>query len=57
MYMGEIARLVIEKLRKAKLLFNGKGSEELSERGRFYTKYVSEIERYVDYILSYLDVH
>lgn len=44
MYMGEIARLVIEKLRKAKLLFNGKGSEELSERGRFYTKYVSEIE-------------
>ena len=44
MYMGEIARLVIEKLRKAKLLFHGKGSEELSERGRFYTKYLSEIE-------------
>lgn len=44
MYMGEIVRLVIEKLRKARLLFGGKGSEELSERGRFYTKYVSEIE-------------
>lgn len=47
MYMGEIVRLVIEKLRKARLLFGGKGSEELSERGRFYTKYVSEIERFV----------
>jgi hexokinase len=47
MYMGEIVRLALEKLRKNGLLFNGKGSEELSTRGRFYTKYVSEIERLV----------
>ncbi|RUS89595.1 hypothetical protein EGW08_002613 [Elysia chlorotica] len=44
MYMGEIARLAIERLRKHKLLFEGKGSEQLSTRGRFYTKYISEIE-------------
>lgn len=47
MYMGEIVRLALEKLRKHGLLFGGKGSEELSTRGRFYTKYVSEIERFV----------
>uniref|UniRef100_A0A0B6Z8L9 Phosphotransferase n=1 Tax=Arion vulgaris TaxID=1028688 RepID=A0A0B6Z8L9_9EUPU len=44
MYMGEIARLAIERLRKANLLFDGEGSYHLSTRGRFYTKYVSEIE-------------
>lgn len=48
MYMGEIVRLALEKLRKSDLLFKGKGSEELSTRGRFYTKYVSEIESDVD---------
>nr|CCN27375.1 hexokinase [Crassostrea angulata] len=48
MYMGEIVRLAPEKLRKHGLLFGGKGSEELSTRGRFYTKYVSEIESDVD---------
>lgn len=48
MYMGEIVRLALEKLRKHGLLFGGKGSEELSTRGRFYTKYVSEIESDVD---------
>ncbi|XP_067657628.1 hexokinase-4-like isoform X2 [Haliotis asinina] len=48
MYMGEIARLVMERLRKNGLLFRGRGSQELSTRGRFYTKYVSEIESDVD---------
>lgn len=48
MYMGEIVRLLIEKLRKHSLVFGGKGSEELSTRGRFYTKYISEIESDVD---------
>ena len=47
MYMGEIARLILEKLRKNGLLFQGQGSEEMATRGRFYTKYVSEIERYL----------
>lgn len=44
MYMGELARLVIEKLTKEGLLLGGKGSDLLFSRGRFYTKYVSEIE-------------
>ncbi|CAL1537485.1 unnamed protein product [Lymnaea stagnalis] len=44
MYMGEIARLAIERLRKHNLLFEGEGSYHLATRGRFYTKYVSEIE-------------
>lgn len=48
MYMGEIVRLLLEKLRKGGHVFAGKGSEELSTRGRFYTKYVSEIESDVD---------
>lgn len=46
MYMGEIVRLVLVKLCKHGLLFGGRGSEELQTMGRFYTKYVSEIERY-----------
>lgn len=53
MYMGEIVRLALEKLRKHGLLFGGKGSEELSTRGRFYTKYVSEIERFVQLFKSH----
>lgn len=44
MYMGEIARLVIERFTRDELMFGGKGSEDLFTRGRFYTKYVSEIE-------------
>ena len=44
MYMGEITRLALEVFCKDGLLFGGKGSEALSTRDRFYTKYVSEIE-------------
>ncbi|XP_030755565.1 hexokinase type 2 isoform X3 [Sitophilus oryzae] len=44
MYMGELVRLALEKFTKEGLLFGGKGSDLLYERGRFYTKYVSEIE-------------
>lgn len=44
MYMGELVRLVVEKLTKEGLLLGGKGSDLLFSRGRFYTKYVSEIE-------------
>lgn len=44
MYMGELVRLVIVKLVRLRLLFNGKGSEKLMERNQFFTKYVSEIE-------------
>ncbi|XP_006624750.1 hexokinase type 2 isoform X2 [Apis dorsata] len=44
MYMGELVRLLIEKAINAGLLFNGKPINELKKRGRFYAKYVSEIE-------------
>jgi len=44
MYLGEIARLVMMKCVDAKLLFEGKASAELRKSGRFYTKYISEIE-------------
>ncbi|CAO1438078.1 unnamed protein product [Diamesa serratosioi] len=44
MYMGELVRLVIVKLVRLELLFDGKGSEKLLERNQFFTKYVSEIE-------------
>lgn len=44
MYMGELARLVLEKLVNAGLLFGGKCPSELRKRGQFFTKYVSEIE-------------
>lgn len=48
MYMGEIVRLVLERLANEGLLFRSVDHDSaLFERGRFYTKYVSEIERSV----------
>ena len=47
MYMGEIVRLVLCELTEKKLLFQGIMSDELNEPNRFYTKYISEIERFV----------
>ncbi|GBP83994.1 Hexokinase type 2 [Eumeta japonica] len=44
MYLGELVRLVLVKLTKAGLLFGGRGSDLLFQNGKFYTKYVSEIE-------------
>jgi len=49
MYMGEIVRLVLERLAKDSLLFRGVDADcALFERGKFYTKYVSEIESDTD---------
>lgn len=45
MYMGELARLILEKLVNAGLLFGGKYPSDLRNRGKFFTKYVSEIEK------------
>lgn len=42
--MGELVRLVIVKLVKRKLLFNGFLPEKLKARYHFFTKFVSEIE-------------
>lgn len=45
MYMGEIVRLALERLTTEGLLFQSIDRDcELFVRGRFYTKYVSEIE-------------
>ncbi|XP_065331747.1 hexokinase type 2 isoform X1 [Cloeon dipterum] len=44
MYMGELVRLVLVKLIREGLIFGGKSSDLIQEKGRFYTKYVSEIE-------------
>lgn len=44
MYMGELTRLVLEKLVNAGLLFGGKCPSDIKNRGKFFTKYVSEIE-------------
>lgn len=44
MYMGEIVRLVLVKFTKAGLLFQGKSSNLLETKDKFFTKYVSEIE-------------
>lgn len=46
MYMGEVARQVIVRLVSEGLLFDGKTSDILQEKGSFFTKYISEIERY-----------
>ncbi|CAG9562747.1 unnamed protein product [Danaus chrysippus] len=44
MYMGELVRLALVKFTRMGLLFGGRGSDLLFQRGKFYTKYVSEIE-------------
>lgn len=42
--MGELVRLVLVDLTEKGLLFEGVGSEDLFTKGKFPTKYVSEIE-------------
>lgn len=44
MYMGELVRLALVRFTNAGVLFGGQGSDLLFTRGRFFTKYVSEIE-------------
>ena len=45
MYMGELVRLVLVKCARDELLFSGETSQDLETQGRFYTKYVSEVEK------------
>lgn len=45
MYMGEIVRVVLVRLAKDGLLFDGQVSDELLTPHAFPTKYVSEIEK------------
>lgn len=54
MYMGEIVRLVLERLVHEGLLFRSVDRDcALFERGRFYTKYISEIERWGIMLFDY----
>ena len=49
--MGEVARLVLAHLTREGLLFDGMGPEMLFEPGQFFTKYISEIERYIHFAM------
>jgi len=44
MYMGEVVRQVLVDLVDEGLIFDGCDTKNIYERGRFYTKYVSEVE-------------
>lgn len=46
MYMGELVRLILVKMAKEGLLFEGRITPELLTRGKFETKHVSAIEKY-----------
>lgn len=44
MYMGELVRLALVRFTNEGLLFGGQSTDMLNTRGRFFTKFVSEIE-------------
>ena len=43
LFLGEIVRLILVKLKENGILFEEHWSVELERPGRFYTKYVSEV--------------
>ncbi|KAH0623023.1 hypothetical protein JD844_030912 [Phrynosoma platyrhinos] len=45
MYMGELVRLILVKMAKEELLFDGKLTPDLLTRGHFETRFVSAIEK------------
>ncbi|XP_033883108.3 hexokinase HKDC1-like isoform X1 [Acipenser ruthenus] len=46
MYMGELVRIILVKMAKKGLLFQGRMSDALCTKGKFQTKHVAEIEKY-----------
>ncbi|KAJ7415660.1 hexokinase 1 [Willisornis vidua] len=46
LYMGELVRLILVKMAKEGLLFEGRITPELLTKGKFETKHVSAIEKY-----------
>ena len=50
-HIGEQVRLVLQKMKEQELLFQDHWPTELDVRGRFYTKYISEILRSKVYFL------
>lgn len=47
MYLGELVRLILVKMAREGLLFEGRITPELLTRGKFETKHMSAIEKYV----------
>lgn len=47
LYMGELVRLILVKMAKEGLLFEGRITPELLTKGKFETKHVSAIEKWV----------
>lgn len=45
LYMGELVRLILVKMAKEGLLFEGRITPELLTKGKFETKHVSAIEK------------
>ncbi|KAL0964684.1 hypothetical protein UPYG_G00327530 [Umbra pygmaea] len=56
MYMGELVRLILLKMAKKGLLFEGKVSDELRTKGKFQTKYIALIEEYKDGLRNTKDI-
>jgi hypothetical protein len=54
-HLGELVRLVLQKLKDCDILFQDHWTDELGTGERFYTKYVSEVLRFV-YIIISLDL-
>lgn len=48
MYMGELVRLILLKMAKKGLLFDGRVSNALRTKGKFQTKHITLIEQYKD---------
>lgn len=48
LYLGELVRLVLETLAKEGLIFGGE-LDAISRKGRFKTRYVSDIEKYASH--------
>ncbi|MGH0139085.1 UNVERIFIED_CONTAM: hypothetical protein FKN15_022483 [Acipenser sinensis] len=46
MYMGELVRIILVKMARKGLLFQGRMSDALCTKGKFQTKHVAEIEKY-----------
>lgn len=45
MYMGELVRIILVKMAREGLLFEGRITPELLTKGKFETKHVSAIEK------------
>ncbi len=52
MYMGELVRLILVKMAKEGLIFEGRITPELLTKGKIETKHVSAIEKWVEDVLQ-----